>query len=91
MAIDRDTPSTYELDPSDAGLAAEILLRLADLFDGGGDPLTEQNQLSEIQMQLMSKPATIYSQNPTQTATRLREVSAAIENQLPAHGPQIRH
>jgi len=88
---DRDTPTTYLLDPFDAAFAAEILLRLADLFDGGDHPLTEQNRLSEVQMQLMSKPATLYSQQPEETADHLREVSARIEGQLPPHAPAIKH
>jgi hypothetical protein len=88
---DRDTPTTYELKPGDAGLATEILLRLADLFDGGSDQLTQQNRLSEVQMQLMSKPVTHYSQDPEQTAKRLRAVSAAIEGQFPPHAGIIRH
>ena len=43
--VNDETASTYLLGPSEASFAAEILLRLADLFDGGGQPLTEDNKL----------------------------------------------
>lgn len=88
---DRNTPTTYELSPGDAGLAADILLRLADLCDGGTDRLTTENRLYETQLQLMSKPATVYSRDPDRLARRLREVSAAIEKQLPLNAPRIEH
>jgi hypothetical protein len=81
----------YELKPGDAGVAAEILLRLADLVDGGTHPLTDRNRLTEVQLQLLSKPATIWSRDPKQTAKRFREVSAAIERQLPPSAGIIEH
>ena len=86
-----DSVSTYILDLGEALFAVEILLRLADLFDGGTEEETEPHRLSMQQMQLMSKPRARYNMAPAQTADRLREVAARIEGQLPGDAPRIEH
>lgn len=88
---ERNAPTTYELAAFDAALTADIMLRLADLVDGGDNDATRVHRLSETQIQLMSKPATVYSSDPEHLARRLREVSSRIESQLPGHAPAIRH
>lgn len=92
MASDQYQLSTrYQLFPSDASMAVEILLRLADLVDGGGDRLAQRHRLSEAQLELLSKPAGLYIQNPLELASRLRRISAQIETQLPPDAPAVRH